>query len=171
MNPLNLRPLPAPRSEDESLTRLMEREGFVDEAVVTAMLASPYVKRSIANPEDLALAADDQDFAGWSLAPTSPLRVTGLPAAPSAPEEVVPALKLSRAPAADTPEQDQQARGGKLWWMAGIACALSTVFFAAVMFTNFQATEAPVFKKGTPPTPAVQAEKTSAPDGVGNDQP
>jgi hypothetical protein len=48
----------------------MEKEGLVDEAVVMALISDTHSERSMAYPEDLALAAEDLDFAGWHLPAT-----------------------------------------------------------------------------------------------------
>jgi len=173
MNPLNLNPLPSPRSEEESLNRKMEREGFVDEAVITAMIARPYARRSVACPDDLALAADDQDFASWSHAPAAPLRVAEPVSQPEpAPAEISPLVFRAPAPAkAEQQEVQPQQRGSHLWWIAGLACVLSLAFFAAVLFSSTPWTEAPSFKKGTPPTPAPQAETAPLPTTNGQARP
>jgi hypothetical protein len=52
----------------------MEKEGLVDEAVVMALISDTHSGRSMACPEDLALAAEDLDFAGWQLPATQAAR-------------------------------------------------------------------------------------------------
>ena len=79
MKPLCLNPFPTRRADDGSAMHLIEREGFVDEAVVTALVRESHLGRSIAYPDDLALAADDLDFAGWSLPKTLPTRSAEVP--------------------------------------------------------------------------------------------
>ena len=74
MNSLRLSPLPSTRPSDESDSRSMEREGFVDEAVVMTLITETHPGRRVAYPEDLALAADDLDFAGWQLPVTHAAR-------------------------------------------------------------------------------------------------
>jgi hypothetical protein len=164
MNPLTLNPLPGLRSGDDFSSAQMEREGFVDEAVVTAMLARPYMKRSVAYPEDLALAADDQDFAGWSLPTPTTFRDTGFPSQAAS----VIAQPVA-APAAAEPEEDQPQSGNLLWWLAGLACVLSVVFFSAVLFTFTPQSEAPSIKKGSPPAPATVKEEASLPGDADRD--
>ena len=66
MSPLTLAPLPSPRSDHPSHSWQMEEDGFVAESVVQAVMliqSSPF--RRQCDPNDLALAADDLDFAGW----------------------------------------------------------------------------------------------------------
>lgn len=74
MNPLGLTPLPSTRQEETSDSFLMERDGFVDEAIVTELVAGRSIARYAPVPSDLALSADDMDFAGWCIAPALPLR-------------------------------------------------------------------------------------------------
>jgi hypothetical protein len=74
MNSLRLGPLPSTRLSDESGSLTVGREGFVDEAVVMALISDTHSGRSMACPEDLALAADDLDFAGWQLPATQAAR-------------------------------------------------------------------------------------------------
>lgn len=167
MDPLKLNPLPRFRSEAESPALQMEREGFVDEAVVSAMIArTPYVKRSVAYPEDLALAADDHDFAGWSLPSAIPLREKAVPSrAPSSVFHPAPQHAVAE------PEEDQPHRANLLWWLAGLACLLSAIFFCSVLFSFFSPSEVPSIKKGAPPTPAIQKEEASILKDVGQDKP
>ncbi len=53
-------------------SHLAEQQGFVDEALVTRLLATAGHSRAVARHQDLALAADDSDFAGWQHAPCPP---------------------------------------------------------------------------------------------------
>ena len=80
MNPLKLSLLPSPRFDDVSGMPMVERDGFVDDAVVLALIAGPAMPRYQADSRDLALAADDMDFAGWCLSPALPCQT--LPAPP-----------------------------------------------------------------------------------------
>ena len=79
MKPLRLSLLPSVRANDESGSLQMEREGFVDEAAVLALISGPSRLRSAAYHEDLALAADDLDFAGWQLPAAPPARPAEFP--------------------------------------------------------------------------------------------
>ena len=74
MNSLRLGPLPSTRLSAESGSLTMEKEGLVDEAVVMALISDTHSERSMAYPEDLALAAEDLDFAGWQLPATQAAR-------------------------------------------------------------------------------------------------
>jgi hypothetical protein len=129
MNPLRLSPLPTLRPEDESNSLLMEREGFVDEAVVTALMAESPYSRSIGYPEDLALAADDMDFAGRTLS-AGPFR--GSPFPWEAPEVE---NRRAEPPLIDEPGLGAPHRGSHRWWLAGLAGMLSTMLFSLLFIT------------------------------------
>jgi len=83
MSPLTLAPIPSPRSDNQSQSRFIEEEGFVDESVVRAVMliqSAPFRRQS--DPADLALAADDLDFAGWHAPRQIPVAVPPLPVLP-----------------------------------------------------------------------------------------
>lgn len=132
MNSLRLSPLPSIRPSDESSSRTMEKQGFVDEAVVMALLTDNHSGRSVAYPEDLALAADDLDFAGWQLPATQAAR----PRAAEIPPHVINAIVRRASPpliaecGIGTPHQ-----GNHRWWLAGLAGVLSTMLFTLLLLT------------------------------------
>jgi hypothetical protein len=110
----------------------MESEGFVDEAAVMALIAAPSGNRSMAYPEDLVLAADDLDFAGWQLPPTHAAR----PRAAEIPPPVIDAIVRRAAP----PLLAESGigiphRGTHRWWLAGLAGVLSTMLFTLLLLT------------------------------------
>lgn len=110
----------------------MEREGFVDESVVRAIITGPAPGRSTAYPEDLALAADDLDFAGWQLPATQAAR----PRTAEIPPHVIDAIVRRAAPplvaesGIGTPHH-----GTHRWWLAGLAGVLSTMLFTLLLLT------------------------------------
>lgn len=132
MNSLRLSPLPSTRPSDESGSLTTEREGFVDEAVVTALISDTHSGRSMAYPEDLALAADDLDFAGWQLPATRAAR----PRPAEIPPHVINAIVRRAAPpliaesGIGTPHH-----GAHRWWLAGLAGVLSTMLFTLLLLT------------------------------------
>ena len=133
MKPLFLNPLPAHRADDESVLLRMEREGFVDEAVVTALVRDSHPGRSIAYPDDLALAADDLDFAGWRLSKTVTAR------SPEVPPHVIDAIVRRASPqVARTPERDSPHPMSRRW-LAGLA----TLLFSAVVLALVARPETP----------------------------
>lgn len=132
MNSLRLSPLPSIRPSDESGSRSMEKEGFVDEAVVMALITETHPGRSVAYPEDLALAADDLDFAGWQLPATQAAR----PRAAEIPPHVINAIVRRAAPPLLAESGiGPPHRGTHRWWLAGLAGVLSTMLFTLLLLT------------------------------------
>jgi hypothetical protein len=131
MTPLPLAPLPTTRNEEESASWQNGQVGFVDDAVVARLLSPARSPRVESCPEDLVLAADDLDFAGWQLAPStnaSPFRGT---------EDItdVPPLSFRRAtpPAISEPGIGAPHHGNHRWWMAGLAGAFCTLLFTLLL--------------------------------------
>lgn len=161
MNPLRLSPLPSTRANDEPGSLLMESEGFVDEAVVTALMTGPDNSRRVAYPEDLVLAADDLDFAGWQLSPALPVR-----RAAEVPPHVIDAiLRRAAPPALEESGIGVPHRGNHRWWLAGLAGVLSTMLFSVLLLTLSS-------RPGTPferdPSPGVlTAAKPTSPRTTG----
>src|SRR5688572_16268192 len=122
MQPLQLTPLPTVRTESEAGSLQMEREGFVDELAIAAMTAPARITRSMAKPSDLALAADEMDFAGWSL---SPFDRAGIRTA-AAPRRATP-------PVIAEPGLGEPHSGSHRWWLAGLAGIFSTMLFSALL--------------------------------------
>ena len=170
MDPLRLSPLPVLRAEDEKGSLQMERQGFVDEDVVAALVLGPNVhSRQSAYPEDLALAADDLDFAGWSLsAPPGPRLIfppSSVIIAPSSADE------SPRRPAPPVMEEepglDSPHSGSHRWWLAGLAGVLSTMLFSLLLLnlssrpgTHFEAFFVP---RGPVISAPVSAPKVNSP--------
>lgn len=113
----------------------MEREGFVDEAVVMALMTGPLPSRSVAFPEDLALSADDLDFAGWRLSPTLP-RVS---------EVTRDIPRRASPPFIEEPGIGAPHLGAHRWWLAGLAGVLSTLLFS-VLLLNLSSRPGPNFE-------------------------
>jgi len=124
MNPLSIKPIPSVRNEEESTSLQMERVGFVDESVVTAMLASPRITRSVPYPEDLILSVDDMDFAGWQLSPKPQARVAEVP-----PQVIDAIVRRATPPSIEEPGIGSPHLGSHRWWLAGLAGVLSTMLF------------------------------------------
>lgn len=130
MKSLRLSLLPSVRTHEESGSLQMEREGFVDEAAVLALLSGPTHLRSASYPEDLALAADDLDFAGWQV-PTAPV------ARPAEfPPQVIDAIvRRASPPSLNEPGIGSPHLGSHRWWLAGLAGALSALLFSVLLVT------------------------------------
>ncbi len=116
MKPLCLSPFPTRRADDDSASHLIERDGFVDEAVVTALVRDNYHGRSVAYPDDLALAADDLDFAGWSLTKSVPARSAEVP------PQVIDAIVRRASPQVSRElRRDSSHPKSRRQWLAGLA--------------------------------------------------
>lgn len=145
MIPLPLNPLPSTRVDELSDALLIEREGFVDEAVVMAMVNAPLHIPAAEPPQDLAMTVDEMDYAGWrppvADAPVpSPGAVVGIipPQSPAPPPQPQPAAIPHKDPVPtgtteirratppemdggnDTPELEKETSGWWLAWVAGI---------------------------------------------------
>ncbi len=118
-----------PPATRESTARWLEREGFVDEEVVANIIAAPHSRRASGQPDDLALAADDMDFAGWNLPAfvrTGPPEILAEPTAPVA----------GRLPAPPVPPWRREApvpAAGRRWWLAALAGVIATLLVSAVV--------------------------------------
>lgn len=123
MHPLKLRPLPSLRIEETSLEQSPQGEGFVDDSAVMAVLVGPPMTRQTVEQENLALAADDMDFAGWCLAESQTARFQDFSSRRAAPPEL-------EEPGIGTPH-----RGSHRWWLAGFAGAFTAMLFSVLLVT------------------------------------
>ncbi len=152
MNPIQLSPLPSNRATEDSGPLQMEREGFVDEAVVLALVRGPRHLRSTAYPADLALAADDLDFAGWQLPSAAPIR------APEIPPQVISAIvRRATPPTLEESGIGIPHRGSHRWWLAGLAGVLATMLFSLLLITLSSRTR---FSTKEVPAPATFTQLT-----------
>lgn len=124
MNLQMLSPLPRQNSDGGPRPSDLQNDGFVDDEVILALVAGPSATRPQGNPLDLVLAADEMDFAGWSL-PAEPTNrsvwVDNTPQRRAAPPEL------------EEPGIGEPHRGSHRWWLAGLAGALSTMIFTLVL--------------------------------------
>lgn len=166
MNPLPLRPLPSLRFDEKSRAQLMEMEhdGFVDEAAVTALMAGPRQPRNSGFPEDLALAADDLDFAGWRLGPAPRSRGAEVP------PQVIDAI-VRRASPPPEPGLGLPHHSGQRWWLAGLAGVLTTLLFSLLLLSLSTRSEVlpeppslATILASQPPAPAKQLSTGPAPE-------
>ena len=114
IKPLCLSPFPTRRADDESPLPLMQREGFVDEAVVATLVRESQFGRSVAYPDDLALAVDDLDFAGWSFAKSVQ------PRSAEVPPQVIDAIVRRASPQVSSVLRSDTRRQ----WLMGLAILL-----------------------------------------------
>jgi hypothetical protein len=167
MTRLNLSPLPSFRRDEASAASIRDREGFVDDSVVFALVAGPSVSRPMPEPAHLALSTDDTDFAGWRLSPFQRLGQT----------ERNDTLRDERAqraapPTLDEPGLGEPHRGEHRWWLAGLAGVLSTLLFSVLLLSlsarlpEFPANgfmlRTPILPEETAPHPE-QPDRKSAP--------
>lgn len=124
MNLHMLSPLPRQNSDGDSREFESEGGGFVDDEVILALVAGPKASRTVGNPMDLALAADDMDFAGWSLSSELPIHAVRAEVGPE---------RRPAPPELDEPGIGEPHRGSHRWWLAGLAGALSTMIFTLVL--------------------------------------
>lgn len=162
MNSLNLRPLPSLRTEENGGSA-PTREGFVDETVVMALVSGRLTNRPPADPADLALAVDG-DFAGWCLPGANFFEQ----------EQAPPMMAASRRPS--PPELEPGIgiphQGSHRWWIAGLAGALCTLLFSALLLKlseqsledagDFSVLQVPA--KAPAPAPDPQDKSASAPE-------
>jgi len=128
MNRLNLSPLPRLRSERESGAPQGADNGFVDEAVILALIAGPVIPRRLPDASDLALAPDNMDFAGWDFArPTRGAEATTAPSETSTRRPSPPLLEEAGI--------GEPHRGSHRWWLAGLAGAISTLLVSALLLS------------------------------------
>ena len=130
MNRTRLTMLPSQRYDNPSEMPVMERDGFVDDAVVLALLAGPIQTRQLADSGDLVLSADDMDFAGWELSRSLPRHATE---AVYRPKEN--AIRRAAPPELEEPGLGEPHRGNHRWWLAGLAGALSTMLFSVLLLS------------------------------------
>lgn len=70
MDTFSYRPLPFDSRENSSGLRRFSSEGFVDEAVVSAMIARGVYGRGFDQHGSLVLSSSEEDYAGWDLSST-----------------------------------------------------------------------------------------------------
>ncbi len=129
MNSFKQSAIPRQRLAEKLNLKAMEPDGFVDEEVVLALIAGPSRSRVAADSQDLVLAADDMDFAGWTMPEPLPSRFT--PPIVSAPE--LPARR-AEPPTWQNAPAPLQKRDTSPWWFAGLIGTVFTLSLAALLF-------------------------------------
>lgn len=130
MQPLRVSQLPFVRMESNPHSVTNEQDGFVDEAVIHAMVHQPTHRRSLGRSSDMVLSAEDLDFAGWNF-PTMAVErpsTTVLHSEPVKEEAPFSApLKFSHHLAEPMPE------GKSYWWIAGIAGIITAIVLSLIL--------------------------------------
>ena len=161
MNSLRLSLLPSLRANEESGALQMEREGFVDEAAVLALISGPRQPRSAACHEDLALAADELDFAGWQLPTARKTRATEIE-----PQVIAATIRRATPPVLEEPGIGIPHAGTHRWWLAGLAGAFSTMLFSLLLLTLSSRPPAPLGPESLPSTMTRASAMPTAPQVV-----
>lgn len=130
---LPLSPFPAARFENGGQAPASLPDGFVDDEVIASLLGEPTRLRVTSAPSDLVLSSDENDFAGWSVQPSSPFRAIA---------ERQEILAIRPQPEAPEPGLGQPHRGGHRWWIAA-ATGASSALILSLLFSNlaFRANE------------------------------
>jgi hypothetical protein len=122
MQPHKLSPLPSVIPAEDKPAAIRGECGFVDEAVVRALMAGPAFTPVLENERAKAAAKGTAlDFAGWSL-PT-PAVVTVIPENARRPGP----------PVLSEPGLGEPHRGPHRWWLAGMAGATCSLLFTVLL--------------------------------------
>lgn len=122
MQPLKLSPLPCAISSEEIPFVIRGECGFVDEAVVRALMAGPVFSPRVEYERPAAIVEGTAlDFAGWSLPTTAVAAVN-----PESPRRPTP-------PVLTEPGLGEPHRGPHRWWLAGMAGATCSFLFAMLL--------------------------------------
>ncbi|MEY4243127.1 MAG: hypothetical protein RLZZ245_712 [Verrucomicrobiota bacterium] len=139
MDALPLTHIPSLRTGKAS--HLAEQQGFVDEAEIARILAAPTHSRLTGQAQDLALAIDDSDFAGWQHAP-QPLTPTLRPNQSSLSRPPFQIATRRAAPpeieANSTPPRTHHPRHGV--WIAALAGMLLSATIAIGVLQHLKKT-------------------------------
>lgn len=158
MNALPLSPLPFENSEESRSHRRLRREGFVDEAVVSGVIARGLYERAFVKPEGMVLSSSEEDFAGWALPVPSPFRgmveaqaTASTPVkrpAPPVPDFSEPGIEIAYA-------------GGHRWWLFAATGAMTCGLLALTLLSFTQRLEVQEITAGYVPVP-IEAEVPTA---------
>jgi hypothetical protein len=156
MDTLSFSPLPFTRTEDIAGSLWIEREGFVDESVVAAMAIGPRYERSFSYPQDLALAADDLDFAGWCLSAPQALKLAASTEIDEVPVAVIPLMP--EIVSYESTRQPVQVASGRLV----LITVLLSILTLGAAFHTFSPKSEFSFRKLLPQVRLLHGESTAA---------
>lgn len=139
--PLDLAPFPTSPSHQNSPFANPSESGFVDDSVIEDILRRSSRPVVLQSNQELALSADDMDFAGWHTL-SRPVSVPAAPA-PSKNIEAPPVIE----PGLGTPQRDTPK-----WWVAALATAGSVIALSLSLMTAQQGA-------GKQTHPAIQKSK------------
>jgi len=133
MDTLPLLPLPVENREKAGVHRRFRSEGFVDEALVSGVIARGAYERVFVKPEGMVLSSSEDDYAGWALPVPSPFR--GMRETQAAAPVTPPAPAPSEA-GIETPYA-----GGHRWWLFGACGAITCGILALTLLSLAQREE------------------------------
>lgn len=163
METLPLTPLPLETSEDAKGYRRIQNEGFLDEAVVRAVVDRGAYERVFVKPEEMVLSSSEDDFAGWALPVASPFR--GLmelenQASVAAPaRQPAPPVLDERFP---EPGLAEPHTGGHRWWLFGLSGAMTCAILSLTLVSLAQRNHLREVVDGYVPAPPA----SSVPAGI-----
>lgn len=124
MDTLPLSPLPSETRDESRHHRRIGSGGFVDEAVVSGVIARGAYERVFVKHEDMVLSSSEEDYAGWALPVASPFReMTEVLPPEQAPARLPAPPQL--AAAFSEPGIEKPYVGGHRWWLFGMGGALT----------------------------------------------
>jgi hypothetical protein len=136
MDTLSLAPLPSEAIKENRSFRSMGSEGFIDEQVVSRVIARGAYDRVCAQPEGMALSSCGDDYAGRAVPVASPFRKMEEPSTPAYAATRMPGsprLRKEPEPGVGTPYE-----GGHRWWLFGMSGAMSCAIMALTFLSLAQ---------------------------------
>jgi hypothetical protein len=157
MDTLPLAPLPSETRDESRNFRQIDNQGFIDEQVVSGVIARGTYDRTYVKPEGMVLSSSGDDYAGWTLPVASPFReMTDVshisPAAGRLPGS--PSLRKSEELGIGAPYE-----GAHRWWLFGISGVMTCGIMALTIFSLAQ----PQHMTGMPPAPISAANRQKTP--------
>jgi hypothetical protein len=122
--PLDLKPLPTWPSQQTPAFAKTTEPGFVDDSVIEDILRRSSRPAALNSNQELALSADDMDFAGWH-AISRPVAEPETPALPPK-QEFSPVTE----PGLGNPQRETPR-----WWLAGLATVGSLIALSLSLMT------------------------------------
>ncbi|MDP4624342.1 MAG: hypothetical protein NWT08_04295 [Akkermansiaceae bacterium] len=154
METLPLAPLPSENHEKKRSREYCGSECFIDEAVVLGVIARGTYDRVYVKSEDMVLASNEDDYAGWALPVASPFRNM-------LSEGKVSKERPTRLPAPPVRQYDPSTeaglsepyRGGHRWWMFGISGAMACGILSLTLLSLAQRSSFGNIAEGYMPAP------------------
>lgn len=175
MNTLPLSPLPFETSEESRSFRRIDIEGFVDEQVVSRVIARGAYNRTTAEPDGMVLSSSVDDYAGWAPPVESPfVKMAERPGiAPAPVGDSLPARPWSSLEL----DVEKPYEGGHRWWLFGMAGAIACGIIAVSLMSLGQhrnisgTTDSGIPAQQWHETPAVDGKPPAIPASITNARP